>query len=240
MSELPYPKYDKSEKVNCQICGKSYQSITHLHLKTHNVTVIQYRSRFPNAPMVSPSFIAKHKFNKTSIFKKDNEDNIAKLIEENLSENDMLEEDVLEEIIKPSNEDFDKEVFVFEEPEIEDITPFEEKFSGEILKRSKINPMENSKARILMHLGNHFCNIKENYTVFIKNIQGMLLHEYITDFADPVLKVVVQCPNTFWHNNDRMFDPNKETRLKEYGWKVISIKSKLPSKENIDEAINNS
>ena len=38
-------------KVKCEICGKELEYINYLHLKTHNITVKEYREKFPNAPL---------------------------------------------------------------------------------------------------------------------------------------------------------------------------------------------
>ena len=42
-----------NEKVKCMICGEELNFINNLHLKTHNITVKEYREKFPNAPLLS-------------------------------------------------------------------------------------------------------------------------------------------------------------------------------------------
>jgi len=39
--------------VNCYLCGKSFKVITPSHLKSHGVTLQEYRERFPDAPIYS-------------------------------------------------------------------------------------------------------------------------------------------------------------------------------------------
>jgi len=37
------------EKVKCEICGKKFKVITRTHLKTHGLSVKEYKERYPNA-----------------------------------------------------------------------------------------------------------------------------------------------------------------------------------------------
>lgn len=37
------------QKYKCEICGKSFKTITNTHLKKHNMTTLDYKSKFPNA-----------------------------------------------------------------------------------------------------------------------------------------------------------------------------------------------
>lgn len=43
---------DTDSFVVCQICGKEYKQIGTGHVKSHNLTMAQYRLQFPNAPLV--------------------------------------------------------------------------------------------------------------------------------------------------------------------------------------------
>ena len=40
------------DKVACQICGKEYKTIN-LHLRSHKITMAEYRQKFPNAKLSS-------------------------------------------------------------------------------------------------------------------------------------------------------------------------------------------
>lgn len=117
-----------------------------------------------------------------------------------------------------------------EEPEIEEI-----EIQTLIKKTTPNNPMEAMKLRILDHLRLYYSNIKKDYLISQFGIERNLKFEFITDFCDPVLKVVIQFPNTFWHNQERAIDLNKNRKLEQYGWKVIEIPSKNPSFETIDK-----
>ena len=46
-------EYVKETKVRCEICGKVFKEITNTHLKTHNVTINEYREQYPDTLMMS-------------------------------------------------------------------------------------------------------------------------------------------------------------------------------------------
>lgn len=37
------------QKFKCEICGKSYKAITNSHLKVHNITIKEYKEKYPGA-----------------------------------------------------------------------------------------------------------------------------------------------------------------------------------------------
>jgi hypothetical protein len=126
------------------------------------------------------------------------------------------------------------DIFVDEEPEIDELP-----IQREVERLAKnANPMQATKNRIKQHLMLYFTNVQQDYLVreFGAN-DGQLKFEFITDFADPVLKVVFFFPDTFWHNRDCIVDLNKNLKLTERGWKVLEIKGRSPSFDNLDEAI---
>lgn len=125
-----------------------------------------------------------------------------------------------------------EEIIVNEDPEVEEIEI--EKF---IEKTTKLNPMQSVKARILDHLKVYFTNIKQDYLIRQFGADSRLKFEFITDFCDPVLKVVIQFPDTFWHNQEAAIDLNKNMKLQQYGWKIIEIPSKSPTIEMIDQYV---
>ncbi len=47
--------------INCLICGKEYIQIAHNHMKTHNLTLMEYKEQFPNAVLQDESMILKGK-----------------------------------------------------------------------------------------------------------------------------------------------------------------------------------
>ena len=70
--EYPYPLFDEKGNVTCQICGKSFMTISPQHLKKHNIKFADYFKRYPNAPKTSEKFDARSKYGKDkSTFKED-------------------------------------------------------------------------------------------------------------------------------------------------------------------------
>jgi very-short-patch-repair endonuclease len=208
-SELPFEPFDDKGRVVCQICGKSYQVISPPHLKTHKLKYSDYTKRYPDAPLASDEFTAKSKYGKNSdLF---------------VNDKDISEFEI------------EDEIFVDEDPELEDL-----EFEKELKKvvDEVRDPVQNQKMRVLDHLRLHFANVEKDYKIrHISPISKKQLFEFITDFTDPVLKLVFDFPNTFWHNNDINIDPLKHDKLREQGWKVLVIKGRAPSPKDIDSVI---
>ena len=120
-----------------------------------------------------------------------------------------------------------------DEPQIETLEI--KKFAAKYEK--PLSPMESMKLRIIDHLKMHFTNIKKDYMIRQFGIDNNLKFEFVTDFCDPVLKIVIQFPDVFWHNVDAAFDMNKNFKLSQHGWKVIEIPTNNPSFELIDKYI---
>ena len=62
------------------------------------------------------------------------------------------------------------------------------------------NVVERTKETIIDYLLTYFPNVEENYMIQKFTYDKKLVYEFITDFCDTVLKVVVQFPKSFWHN----------------------------------------
>ena len=211
MSEYEYPLFSDEGKVICQICGKPYLVISPRHLGTHKIKYDEYKLRFPDAPLSCEEFNASSKYGREKTI----------FVEEEMSkfeqESDLPDEDV-------------EEIEVNEEPDID-----EEIDLHEVLEKEKIDadPMTRSKNKILDHLRGYFTNIEKDYTIRQYGVDNRLKFEFITDFCDPVLKIVIQFPNNFWHNRELGIDPNKYLKMESYGWKVIIIKSAGPTLKEI-------
>ena len=129
---------------------------------------------------------------------------------------------------------FGEDIFVDEEPEIDEL-PIQREVER---LAKKANPMQSAKDRIRQHLILYFTNIEQNYLVREFGVNDKeLKFEFITDFADPVLRVAFFFPDTFWHNRDYLIDLNKNLKLTERGWKVLEIKGKSPSIDDLDESL---
>jgi len=136
--------------------------------------------------------------------------------------------------IHPENEEVIGEDILVDEPEVEEIDDVE-KFLKTELKQT--NPIKAMKIKIRDHLRLYLSNIEMDYLIRQFGSDKKLKFEFITDYCDPVLKVVVQFPKTFWHNHDLCIDLNKTMKLEQYGWKVIKINSNNPSLAMLDEAL---
>jgi len=216
MSEYSYPLFNEQGKVVCQICGKPYLVISPRHLGTHNVKYDEYKLRFPDAPLSSSEFNASSKYGKEkTIFVKEEMDKFE-------DESDLPNEEV-------------EEIIVDEDPEIEDEIDLSMLLKKEKEKEPDI--MARGKNKILDYLRAYFTNIEKDYLIDQIGMDGMLKFQFITDFCDPVLKVVIQFPKAFWHNREMAVDPNKNLKLKQYGWKVVEFKSAGPSFKEIGKRI---
>lgn len=118
------------------------------------------------------------------------------------------------------------------EPEIEELD-----IETIMLKEVQSNPMKAMKNRILDYLRVNYTNVRSDYMIRQFGIDNRLKFEFITDFCDPILKVVFQFPDTFWHNKDLLLDLNKKLKLESYGWKVFEIPTQNPSNEMIIECL---
>jgi very-short-patch-repair endonuclease len=103
------------------------------------------------------------------------------------------------------------------------------------LKRN--DPIRSMKLRLRDHLKLYFSNIEMDYLISQFGTDKNLKFEFITDYCDPILRVVVQFPDTFWHNEDIYVDLNKNYKLEQYGWKVYTIPSNNPSFAQIDNIL---
>ena len=211
MSEYSYPMFNEHGKVNCQICGKAYLVISPRHLGTHNIKYDEYKLRFPDAPLSSEEFNASSKYGREKTLFVEKE--MDKFEEESV----LPEEDV-------------EEIIVDEEPEVE-----EEIDLSMLIKREEEDKdiMARSKNRILDHLRVYFTNVEKDYLIDQYGTDQNLKFQFITDFCDPVLKVVIQFPKTFWHNQESAIDPNKNYKMSQYGWKVVEFNSINPSLKEI-------
>lgn len=215
MSEYQYPFLSEEGKVICQVCGKPYLVISPRHLNTHNIKYDEYKLRFPDAPLSSDEFNAAAKYGKEKVVF------VEKEMETFEDETDLPDEEV-------------EEIIVDEDPEIEDEINLREELEKE---NKEVDIMAIQKNKILDHLRIFFTNIEKDYMIYFRGVDGTLKSRFITDFADPVLKVVVDFPKTFWHNDDLTPDPNKKLKLNQAGWKIIEIKSMAPKLSEITSRI---
>ena len=96
------------------------------------------------------------------------------------------------------------------------------------------DPMTKMRRLYLDHLRIQFANMRENYVIQEYALSGALKYEFITDFCDPVLKIIVDFPSSFFHNNDVYIDLAKNSKLKADNWMIITIPGRSPSLGEVD------
>ena len=140
----------------------------------------------------------------------------------------------VKDLFAPVESDELEEIVVAEEPNIEDEIDVEK-----ILKeKSHVDPVKQSKAQVLDTLKSYFTNVRQDYMIEeYGSMSKRLKYQFISDFTDPVLRVVIQFPNAFWHNNDVHIDPQKNTKLRDDGWKVLFVKNRAPTRRNIQNVV---
>ena len=206
--KLQYPAFDKkTNKVICQICGKGFLVISPRHLGKHNILYTDYTRRYPTAPLSSKEFSAKSKYGKVK---------------------DLFAP------IKMKPEDELAEVIVHEQPTIEEDIAIDKMLK----EKAHPDPIRSLKAQVLDTLRMYLTNIRPDFLITeYGSRSGRLKYQFITDFADPILRVIVQFPNTFWHNRECNVDPMKNDKLESDGWRVLIVQSKSPSRQNIQDVV---
>ena len=141
----------------------------------------------------------------------------------------------IKDLFVPTEVDEDlEEIVVDEEPDIEDDIDIEKILT----EKAQVDPVKQSKAQVLDTLKTYFTNIRQDYMIEEYGpMSQRLKYQFITDFADPILRVVVQFPRSFWHNNDTNIDPLKNIKLEQDGWKVLIVKSRAPSRKDIQRVV---
>jgi len=140
----------------------------------------------------------------------------------------------VKELFAPKEKEVLEEVIVNETPTIENEIDVEK-----ILKENSFkDPIKQVKSQILDDLKSFFTNIRQDYLIEeYGKVSGRLKYQFITDFTDPILKVIVQFPNTFWHNRESNTDPLKNEKLEADGWKVLTVKGRAPSRRDIQKVV---
>ena len=178
------------EYVSCKICNKKFKQITPTHLqKEHNITIQDYREKFPDA-----------KLRVEQVRKIKSNQNIKSIIE-------FLD---LEEYA----------------PEFKNLDP-------EIISLQNIS--DSSINNIILKL---LPEAKENYMINIFDINNKnVIYQFMTDIAIPSKKIILDFPNSFFHNTYSHTDILRNQIIPTYGWKIITIKQKNPSLDDILEEL---
>ena len=129
----------------------------------------------------------------------------------------------------PGEFNFDEVV----EPEIQDIGELRLRTRNDLRVEDEDRTTLGSKLLIFKNLKAMYPDMEINYFIEKFNLTGHLEYSYVSDFADPVRKINVEFPNTYWHNGGMLPDTSRNNKLQQDGWKVIEIASKAPSVEEV-------
>jgi len=224
MSEHSYPEFNDEGKVICQICGRPFLVISVTHLKKHGITLDQYRTRYPDMSISSNEFKSRGKFGRMGLFKQESKEPEGDIITD-----DDLPEKKAEHVTGPVIEEIDFSDVAKVEPSVEP--------SAESPVKPSSNPITRKRQEIIDYLRGIFPSVQENYLIQKVNLGGHLEYEFITDFADPLLKIDFEFPKTFWHNKNRYENSRRNEILRSDGWKVVEIQSNNPTLKMLEETV---
>jgi hypothetical protein len=185
-------------QVGCAVCNKFYTIITSNHLrKEHNITMVDYKEKYPDAPLAGEIFSSKQKFKYKG----------------GVLTNGVEEDSISDAVVKP------------------------EISNSNIMKVAKIQPPTNEnyygvhdeKVRVLKYLKIFFPNIINNYIFDKYSMSGHLEYQIVMDVADVANRIDFEFPSTFWHNTGFTDKHYRDQRLKDSGWRIVTIPSQVAS-----------
>jgi len=91
--DLKYPK-GSGGKIICQECGKSFKLLAPAHLKHHDITMAEYRLKYPNCPVSGAEYKATQFTYKDSTLFKDSEGLPSELLDEDIELAELSEGEV--------------------------------------------------------------------------------------------------------------------------------------------------
>lgn len=206
MHETQY--YTNQGQVMCQVCKKPLQVIGGTHLKKHQMTMDDYKTKYPEAPLSAKSFGARAKLKSLKGFAGHN------------VENDVFQEDEIKNIP--------------ESKKIRLMVSKVEQVSDKVKKSKKdLPPILKNKVDIVTFLKTMYSSIVTNYFIEKKNLSGLLEYSVITDIVDLTSKTNFEFPNAFWHNRDARYDRYRDKKLEQDGWTVIRINEQYPTTDTL-------
>jgi len=93
------------------------------------------------------------------------------------------------------------------------------------------------KYEVFEALKNFFSYVETNYFVEKVDNERRLEYRVITDFCDPINKIIIDFPNCYWHNFDISSESLKDQVLPGHGWKVIKILSRDPTSFTVEQEL---
>jgi hypothetical protein len=141
---------------------------------------------------------------------------------------------------KPSKYTEEDHKLLGEERIIDDIPVIDDEFEMPKIETTKkfSNPIEAKKYGILTFLAEFLPSVKQDHMIVVTTVQNVAIFQTISDFADPVLKIDIEFPDTFWHNQDMISnDPSRNGKLIENGWRVVTVRGNAPTNKDIEKAL---
>ena len=195
---------EKIGHATCMLCGKQFGLITPQHLKRfHQVTMEQYRLKFPDQPLLGKAFSSSIKYAGTDLFKN-------------------------------TSVEIDKIPKVGEIRIPKDLEDFKKKEKEEDIKKQN---MPLGKSGIYDALRKYFGYIETNYFIEKIDLTGHLAYRVITDFYAPSEKIIIDFPNSYWHNYEPSSEVLKRDIIPSQGYKIIRILSKNPTSSEVENEL---
>jgi len=206
--ESKYFNDDKS-KLICQYCLSEMKTITASHLKMHDMTMVEYRERFPYAPLK----VKRNKIIKSNIIFDKTKAGFKKI--------DLpIKNSIPDNIIQP------KKI----QPQ-EEIKPPKETFGKDQIIRTK-----DAVFKLLQEVYPH---AKRNHIFKKTNIDGNILYTVMTDFADVTKRIMIDFSGMAWHIKTPLLTKyRKKDLLNESKWKYLNIENEDMTADEIRDILN--
>jgi hypothetical protein len=107
----------------------------------------------------------------------------------------------------------------------------------EDVETNKKQNMPLGKTKIYDALRKYFGYIESNYFIEKVDLTGHLAYRVITDFYVPTRKIIIEFPNSYWHNYEPSSEVLKRDVIPSEGYKIIRILSKNPTSSEIENEL---
>ena len=228
---MNFPEFSEKGEVICQECGKGFKVLTGTHTRKHNMTIEQYRVKYPGAPTSGKMFSLTMSHAKREIFE-EKPDTVPVP-----SGDDSITDEVLDDEHAPTIEEIQSHI------KDEDLSDFvmedEERKTKPIPTKEVQKGFENlrDKYELYKFLQIKYPFVQNNYMVRKLLLSGHLEYEIITDMADPINKVDFEFPNAFWHNRMPYIDPHRNLKLERDGWTIVTVNERAPRVKHLQKLI---
>jgi hypothetical protein len=115
-----------------------------------------------------------------------------------------------------------------------DLEDFQKK-EDVVVEKMKNMPM--GKSGIYDVLRKYFGYVETNYFIEKIDLTGHLAYRVVTDFYVPLGKIIIEFPNSYWHNYEPSSEVLKRDIIPNEGYKVIRILSKNPTTSGVEDEL---